>query len=129
MNIGQASRASGVSAKMIRYYESIDLMPPASRSDAGYRVYSEHEIHTLQFIKRARDLGFCMKDIKKLVDLWQNQARSSAEVKALALRHIDELQHKIADMQAMAETLTKLATHCHGDHRPHCPILDDLASS
>jgi MerR family copper efflux transcriptional regulator len=126
-NIGQASEASGVSAKTIRHYEEIGLVKPATRTFANYRIYSANDVHTLQFIKRARNVGFSMKQIGELLSLWQNTRRSSANVKKLALEHIKELETKIAEMQSMAATLKDLADHCHGDHRPECPILDGLA--
>lgn len=127
MNIGVAAKASGVSAKMIRYYESIGLIPPATRTDAGYRVYGDGDVHTLQFIRRTRDLGFSVKAIAQLLTLWRDRDRASADVKALVLSHVDELHAKIAELEAMAKTLQHLADHCHGDERPACPILDDLA--
>lgn len=128
MNIGEAARASGISAKMIRYYESVGLVGPADRSDNGYRVYSNTEVHMLRFIKRARDLGFSTTQIEQLVRLWRDQGRSSAEVKRVAQEHIDELQQKITELEEMKGTLEHLARHCHGDHRPECPIIDDLAA-
>lgn len=128
MNIGEAARASGVSAKMIRYYESIGLVPPALRSENGYRTYSKTDVHTLSFIKRARNLGFSVEQIERLVELWRDQRRNSAEVKRIALAHVAELQHKIAELQSMSRTLEHLAAHCHGDDRPECPIIDDLAT-
>jgi MerR family copper efflux transcriptional regulator len=126
-NIGQASEASGVSAKMIRHYEEIGLVKPATRTFANYRIYSANDVHTLQFIKRARNVGFSMKQIGELLGLWQNTRRSSANVKKLALEHIQELETKIAEMQSMTAVLKELADYCHGDHRPDCPILDGLA--
>ena len=126
MNIGQASAASGVSAKMIRYYESIGLMPEAGRSSGGYRLYTETDVHMLRFVRRARDLGFSLDDIRALLGLWRDRERPSAAVKQIALRHIDELAAKIAELQAMRRSLQHLAQACHGDARPDCPILDDL---
>jgi Cu(I)-responsive transcriptional regulator len=127
INIGQASKASGVSAKMIRHYEEVGLMPPANRTEAGYRQYSEAEVHSLRFIRHARDLGFSIPQIGELVGLWQNRRRSSSRVKALALAHVAELERKVASLQAMKDTLQHLASCCHGDDRPECPILDRLA--
>jgi MerR family copper efflux transcriptional regulator len=127
MNIGAAAKASGVSAKMIRYYEATGLIAKASRSDAGYRHYSKTDVHTLRFIRRARDLGFTMEGIAELLALWRDRARRSADVKRVALAHVDALKRKIAELDAMAATLSHLAAHCHGDDRPHCPILADLA--
>lgn len=128
-NIGEASEASGVSAKMIRHYESIGLIPPADRTFANYRIYTQSEVHTLQFIRRARKLGFSMVQIKTLLGLWQDRRRTSAEVKRLALEHVRDLDEKIREMEAMKRTLASLAHHCHGDERPDCPILEDLAGS
>jgi len=127
-NIGEAAAASGVSAKMIRHYESIGVIPPADRTFANYRIYSQQDVHTLQFVRRARALGFSMKQIQMLLGLWQ-QHRPSKEVKRLALEHVRELEVKISEMEAMKRTLETLAEHCHGDARPECPILDDLAGS
>lgn len=127
MNIGEAAKSSGVSAKMIRYYEGIGLIPEAMRSEAGYRVYRDSEIHTLRFIRRSRDLGFSIKTIAQLLALWRDHARASADVKAVALAHVDALCATIAELEAMARTLKHLAKHCQGDDRPDCPILDDLA--
>ena len=129
MNIGEAAKAAGVSAKMIRHYEGLGLLPPAPRTDSGYRLYDDDALHTLHFIRRARDLGFGMADIAQLLDLWRNRRRASATVKKLALSHIDALQHRIDEMEAMKRTLQRLATECHGNDRPACPILDDLARS
>ncbi|MBY4597250.1 Cu(I)-responsive transcriptional regulator [bacterium BD-1] len=126
-NIGEASALSGVSAKMIRHYEAIGLIPPASRTFANYRLYNDADLHRLRFIRRARNLGFPMKQIEVLLGLWGDPNRSSAEVKQLAQAHSDDLAARIAEMQAMQRTLQSLAAHCHGDHRPECPILDDLA--
>jgi len=127
VNIGEAAEASGVSAKMIRHYEESGFIPKAKRTAAGYRVYREEDVHVLRFIRRARNLGFSLAAIKTLLGLWDNRRRASADVKRLALRHVAELDAKIREMQAMRKTLTDLARHCHGDERPDCPILDDLA--
>ena len=127
MTIGQAAKASHVSAKMIRHYESIGLLAKAERTRAGYRLYDETDVHTLRFIQRARSLGFPLETIKTLLALWRNRRRSSAQVKDLATRHVTELERKIAEMQSMVRTLKHLAHNCHGDDRPDCPILDDLA--
>lgn len=126
MNIGQASAASGVSAKMLRYYEEIGLLPKAARTGAGYRVYSTKDVNTLRFIRRARDLGLSIERIKLLVGLWQDRDRSSADVKRVATEHVAELDAKILELTAMRDTLQELADACHGDHRPDCPILHDL---
>jgi MerR family transcriptional regulator, copper efflux regulator len=128
MNIGQAATASGVSAKMIRYYESIELIPKTVRTEAGYRVYSDHDVHTLRFIRRARDLGFSVEQIADLVSLWRDRERASMDVKAIALNHVGVLERKIRELQEMASTLKHLAENCCGDSRPHCPILEELAS-
>jgi MerR family transcriptional regulator, copper efflux regulator len=128
MDIGRASKASGVSVKMIRHYEAIGLLPKVARTFANYRVYRESDVHTLRFIRRARELGFSMDDIKELVGLWQNTSRSSASVKKVAGKHVEGLKRKIAELRAMVDTLEHLTRHCHGDHRPDCPILDDLSS-
>lgn len=127
MNIGQAAKASGVNAKLIRHYESISIIPKVTRSESGYRVYSDTDVHILIFVKRARGLGFSMKEIKKLVSLWKNKSRASAEVKALALTHLKELETKITELESMAKTLRHLAKCCHGDNRPECPILEKLS--
>jgi Cu(I)-responsive transcriptional regulator len=127
MNIGQAAAASGVSAKMIRYYESIGLISPAARTGSGYRVYSDADVHTLRFIRRARDLGFSVDQMTELLALWRDRDRASAEVKKIALNHVAELERKMQELQGMADTLRHLARHCQGDHRPECPILKDLA--
>ncbi len=127
MNIGEAAKISGVNAKLIRHYESIGIIPKASRSDAGYRTYSDVDVNILSFVKRSRNLGFSMKEIKKLVSLWRNKSRASSEVKNLAIRLIDEMEIKIFELQSMVKTLKHLAKTCHGDHRPDCPILNDLA--
>lgn len=128
-NIGEASALAGVSAKMIRHYESIGLIPEAARTFAGYRLYSDADVHRLQFIKRARTLGFSIKQIEALLSLWDDRSRASADVKRLAKAHAAELAQRIAEMQAMQRTLESLARRCHGDNRPDCPILDDLAKS
>ena len=127
MNIGQAARASGITAKMIRHYESVGLLPPAMRSDTGYRQYGEREVHVLRFIRRARDLGFSIKDISGLLSLWHDRQRPSRQVKALAQAHMQQLQRKIDELQSMRQTLEKLVQCCQGDERPDCPILADLA--
>ena len=126
MNIGQASATSGVSAKMLRYYESIGLIPKAVRTEVGYRVYTESDVQTLRFIRRARDLGLSIERIKLLVGLWHDRGRSSADVKRVATDHVAELEAKILELTAMRDTLQELADACHGDHRPDCPILHDL---
>ncbi len=128
MNIGDAARASSVSAKMIRHYESIGLIGAARRTDAGYRVYSAQDVQVLQFIHRARALGFSLDQIRDLLALWQDKGRASSDVRALARAHIGELNRKIAEMEAMRRTLERLAASCHGDSRSDCPILDDLAA-
>ncbi|AXA91379.1 Cu(I)-responsive transcriptional regulator [Massilia sp. YMA4] len=127
MNIGEAAKASGVSAKMIRYYEQIGLMPRAPRSGAGYRHYTASEVQSLRFIRRARDLGFSVEQIAALLALWRDRDRASADVKTMALSHVAALEAKIAELQAMVQTLGHLAEHCHGNDRPECPILSDLA--
>ena len=126
-NIGEAAALSGVSAKMIRHYESIGLIPAAARTFAGYRLYNDSDVHRLRFVKRSRALGFSMKEVEQLLGLWADTSRASAEVKALAKRHADELGERIAEMQAMQRTLQELARRCHGNDRPDCPILDDLS--
>ena len=128
MNIGQAAHASGVSAKMIRHYESLGLLPDIARTESGYRQYDGAAVHTLRFIRRSRDLGFGIEEIRTLLQLWRNRQRASGEVKRVALEHAADLQRRIEEMQAMKRTLEQLATHCHGDDRPDCPILDDLAA-
>jgi MerR family transcriptional regulator, copper efflux regulator len=128
MDIGRAAKASGVSVKMIRHYEAIGLLPKVARTFANYRLYGPNDVHTLRFIRRARTLGFSMEDIRELLGLWQSRSRSSAAVKKIAGAHLETLKAKIAELEAMVKTLEHLARHCHGDHRPECPILDDLAS-
>jgi Cu(I)-responsive transcriptional regulator len=127
LNIGDAARASGVSAKMIRHYETVGLLPNPKRTHAGYRQYTEPDVHTLRFIRRARDLGFSIKQIADLVGLWQNRRRPSRRVKALAHEHITELEQKLVEILAMKATLEHLVHCCQGDDRPECPILDTLA--
>ena len=129
LNIGQAAQRSGVSAKMVRHYESLGLLPKIARTDAGYRQYGEKDVHTLRFIRRARELGFSMAEIAQLLKLWQNRRRASADVKRIALAHAADLQRRIDEMTAMQRTLERLASCCHGDARPDCPILDELGSS
>jgi len=127
MNIGQASAASGVSAKMIRHYEETGLIRPPGRTASNYRSYSENDVHVLRFVKRARNLGFSVAEIRELLGLWQNKSRSSAAVRRIARNHINELEGKISELQSMVRTLEHLTRHCHGDHRPECPILEELA--
>lgn len=129
MNIGQAGRASGVSAKMIRYYEDTSLIPKAARRDSGYRDYDDADVHRLRFIRRARDLGFTVEQIGELLALWSDQGRASADVKALALGHVKALEAKMVQVEAMIGTLQTLAESCHGDGRPECPIIEGLADS
>ena len=129
MNIGQASGASGVSAKMIRYYEQIGLIRPPTRTDSNYRVYGSDEVHVLRFIRRARTLGFSIEETSALLALWQDKSRASAEVRDIASDHIGALETKIAELQSMVGTLKHLVHCCHGDSRPDCPILDDLAGT
>lgn len=128
VNIGQAAKLSGVNAKLIRHYESIGVVPRAMRTDAGYRVYTESDVHILVFVRRARDLGFSMKEIKQLVGLWRNKKRASSDVRALAMGHIKDLEEKIGELEAMTRTLRTLAQKCHGDQRPDCPILEELSN-
>jgi Cu(I)-responsive transcriptional regulator len=128
MNIGEAAQASGVSAKMIRHYEDIGLVPKVARTDAGYRIYGERDVHLLRFIRQGRVLGFSMKQIGDLMGLWLDQSRPSRKVKQLANDHIAELDIKIRELQAMKSTLQRLAHDCHGDSRPDCPILDALGA-
>ena len=129
MNIGQAARASGVSAKMIRHYESVGLIPAASPTDAGYRQYADADVHTLRFVRHARDLGFSIAEIGELVGLWHDRQRPSRQVKALAQAHIQELRRKAQELLAMTATLEHLVHCCHGDDRPECPILESLAAA
>ena len=129
MNIGEAASASGVSAKMIRYYEQNGLIPPARRADSGYRIYSTQDVHMLRFVRRSRDLGFSVDEIGGLLSLWRDQSRRSADVKRLALAHVENLRRKVSELEKMANTLEDLAANCSGDHRPDCPILDNLEKS
>tara|TARA_R110000868_G_scaffold68518_8_gene202579 strand:+ start:1943 stop:2332 length:390 start_codon:yes stop_codon:yes gene_type:complete len=128
MNIGEVASASGVSAKMIRRYEEQGIIGKASRTSSGYRIYSDNDVHILRFVKRSRELGFSMKDIKELVSLWRNKNRQSAKVKSIAKKHIDELTFKRDEIQKMLSTLEHLVHNCHGDNRPSCPIIEDLSS-
>lgn len=128
MNIGEAANASGVSAKMIRHYESIELLPPASRTYAGYRQYGDKDVGRLRFIRNCRDLGFSLNQIGDLLDLWQNRERSSRQVKELAQEHIADLDEKLKELQEMRATLEYLVHCCNGDDRPDCPIIESLAS-
>ena len=128
MDIGRTSKESGVSVKMIRHYEAIGLLPKVARTFSNYRIYSQNDVHVLRFIRRARALGFSMENIRELLSLWQNRSRSSASVKRIAGKHIDVLKAKIEELRSMVDTLEHLAHHCQGDHRPDCPILDDLSS-
>jgi Cu(I)-responsive transcriptional regulator len=127
MNIGQASDASGVSQRMIRHYEKIGLIPPPARRDSGYRDYAQADVQRLRFVANARDLGFPIEEIRSLLELWQNRARSSSDVKTLALARADELHRKAVAIEAMRSTLIELAEACHGDTRPDCPIIDRLS--
>jgi Cu(I)-responsive transcriptional regulator len=129
VNIGQAAALSGVSAKMLRHYESLGLLGRVMRTDNGYRRYTEADVHSLRFIKRSRDMGFSMAEIAELVNLWHDRRRASASVKTIAQKHLDDLSARIEAMQAMQRTLQNLLQHCHGDERPDCPILDDLAGA
>ena len=126
MKIGEASRRSGISERMIRHYEKIGLITPPARRDSGYRDYDERDVHTLHFIGRSRDLGFGIEEIGQLLALWQDRSRSSASVKALAIARAAELKRKAVELDAMRRTLERLAADCHGDDRPDCPIIDDL---
>lgn len=126
-NIGQAAEASGISAKMIRHYEEVGLVPPASRTFSGYRTYNQRDVHMLRFIKHSRDLGFSIKQIGDLLSLWRDQNRPSSKVKLLATEHIEILDRKIQELSAMKSELTRLVSCCHGDARPDCPILEKLA--
>ncbi|MBF8177975.1 MAG: Cu(I)-responsive transcriptional regulator [Burkholderiaceae bacterium] len=129
MNIGEAAHASGITAKMIRHYESIQLIKPSARSDAGYRTYNENDLHTLRFIKRARKLGFALDQIRDLLSLWNDAHRASADVKAIALAHVEDLNKRVAELTEMRDTLQHLAQTCNGDARADCPILQGLAQA
>lgn len=129
MNIGEVASASEVNAKMIRRYEALGIIPKAGRSLGGYRTYSEKDVHILRFVKRSRELGFSVKDVKNLVGLWRNKKRTSSEVKKLAEKHIIELETKLKEIQSILGTLKHLTHCCHGDNRPDCPILDELGKS
>ncbi len=129
MNIGEAAVSTGVSAKTIRYYESIGLIPPALRTSSGYRKFGPSDIDTLRFIQRARSLGFPVKDVARLLNLWQDRSRASASVKDMALEHICEIDRKVAELRSMRDTLLDLTERCHGDDRPDCPILDGIAGA
>ena len=127
--IGQAAERAGVSTRMVRHYEGLGLLAGVARTDSGYRQYTEADVHSLRFIRRARDLGFSMDEIAQLLGLWQDKARASSQVKQIAQKHIDNLAERIAAMQAMQRSLQTLVGCCHGDERPDCPILDDLAAN
>ncbi|MDH5189274.1 MAG: Cu(I)-responsive transcriptional regulator [Rhodospirillaceae bacterium] len=127
MNIGNASKISGVPAKTIRYYEQVGLIPPAGRAANGYRDYDIKDVEVLRFIKRSRNLGFSVEEVSNLLDLWRNGKRTSADVKAIATSHISQIEDKIIELQSILDTLKNLTSCCHGDDRPDCPILDDLA--
>jgi len=128
MNIGQAAKASGISAKMIRHYETIGLIEAADRTSSGYRVYTQNDVETLRFIRSSRDLGFQVEQIKELLALWRDRNRASSDVKKVALQHVEDLEAKMKQLQNMADTLRHLAHNCHGDNRPDCPIIHELAS-
>ena len=129
MNIGEAARRSGVSAKTIRYYESVGLIPAAGRTAAGYRAYTANEVETLRFIHRARSLGFSVGDVGGLLELWRDRSRASADVKAIALKHVADIERKIAELDTIRRTLLDLTTRCCGDDHPECPILEELATA
>lgn len=128
MNIGEAAKASGVNAKMIRHYESIGLIPQAERTEVGYRVYSQQAVWTLKFVRRARDLNFSMEQIRELLALWGDKERSSGDVKRLALKHVEALERRMRELREMTQTLRHLAHCCQGDDRPDCPIIEDLSA-
>lgn len=129
VNIGVAARLSGVSAKMVRHYESMGLLPPVARTDSGYRQYTQADVHSLRFMKRCRELGFSMVDMASLVQLWHHRGRTSASVQHIAQNHLAELEARVTALQAMQRSLQELIRCCHGDERPECPILDDLAGT
>lgn len=129
MNIGQAATASGISAKMIRHYETIGLIEAADRTSSGYRVYTQKDVETLRFIRSSRDLGFQVEQIKALLTLWRDRNRASSDVKTVALQHVKDLEAKMKQLQNMADTLRHLAHNCHGDNRPDCPIIHELANN
>ena len=129
MNIGEAAKEVGLSAKMIRYYESIGLVSPSARTESGYRIYHEADLHQLRFIRQSRRLGFAVEDVRRLLALWQDRERASAEVKSIALSHVTDLNRRIAEMVSMRDALAHLASTCHGDNRPDCPILEGLADA
>ena len=126
--IGVAARRAGISARMVRHYESLGLISGVARTDSGYRQYTEADVHALHFIRRSRDLGFSMEEIAELLGLWHDRSRASSQVKRIAQQHIDDLSERIAQMQAMQRSLQTLVSCCQGNDRPDCPILDDLAS-
>lgn len=126
MTIGEVARLAGVPSKTIRYYEDIALIPPAERAPNGYRVYGQRSVDVLRFIRRARELGFSIEEVTDLLALWRDEHRASAEVKAIARQHIQQVEAKIAELQSLRSTLLHLVEHCHGDDRPDCPILEDL---
>lgn len=126
MNIGKAAEQSGISAKMIRYYEQVGLLPQPERTESGYRVYTSQHVHTLRFVRRARDLGFSVEQMGELLALWQDRSRASADVKRIARQQVRALERKAEALQQMAETLRHLAEHCHGNDRPDCPIINAL---
>jgi MerR family transcriptional regulator, copper efflux regulator len=128
MNIGDIAKATGISTKMIRYYEETGLIRPATRTMSGYRVYSDNDLQTLRFVRRARDLGFTVKQIDDLLTLWRDRTRASSSVKEIALAHVAALEKKMQELKEMSDTLLHLASHCHGDSRPDCPILKTLGS-
>ncbi|BEP94381.1 Cu(I)-responsive transcriptional regulator [Acidovorax sp. A79] len=129
LSIGEAARSAGISARMVRHYESLGLLSAVARTDSGYRQYTEADVHTLHFIRRSRDLGFSMEEIAELLALWHDRSRASSQVKRIAQAHIDDLSERIAAMQAMQRTLKTLVSCCQGNDRPDCPILDDLAAA